>query len=235
VLAHAPGLLEDEQLVDEVTAAARLALENERLRAEVRARLAELSASRARIVAAADAERKRLERDLHDGSQQRLVALALSLRLLRSRLPADPDVAALLDEAEAELERGISELRNLAHGIFPAVLGDAGLAVAVRALAEEGDVPIRIASLPERRFAPAVETAAYTVVAEAARTAAGSVAVRGSQRDGVLVIEVETSGDLQATTAVALEDRLGALDGYLGLRHDQGGRLTIRAEIPCES
>jgi signal transduction histidine kinase len=230
VLAHTPGLLDDQQLVDEVTAAARLALENERLQAEVRARLAELRASRARIVAAADTERKRLERDLHDGAQQRLVALALSLRLLRSRVGADPG----LDEAEDELERGIAELRDLAHGIFPAVLGDAGLAVAVRALAEEGDVPIRVGPLPERRFAPAVETAAYTVVAEAARTATGVIAVCGSQRDGTLVVEVETGGELQPNATVALEDRLGALDGHLALLHDDG-RVTIRAEIPCES
>src|SRR5829696_293322 len=169
VLGHAPGLLGDEQLVDEVAAAARLALENERLQAEVRARLAELRTSRARIIASADAERKRLERDLHDGAQQRLVGLALSVRLAQAELAPAAGAATLerLREAEAALRLAVEELRELAHGIFPAVLTDEGLAAAVEALAEEGRIPIRMGALPEGRFAPDVETAAYTVVAEA--------------------------------------------------------------------
>ena len=164
VLSHAPGLLDDEQLVENVATAARLALENERLQAEVQARLVELRASRTRIVEAGDAERKRLERDLHDGAQQRLVGLSLSLRLARLQLAtgAAPDAVARLDRAEAELREAIVELRELAHGIFPAVLADEGLAAAVEALAEDGRVPIRIRSLPEGRFALGVETAAYT-------------------------------------------------------------------------
>src|SRR5205814_1618063 len=113
VLGHAPGLLDDEQLVEEVTRAARLGLEHERLQAEVRAHLEELRASRARIIAAGDAERKRLERDLHDGAQQRLVALALALRLLPSQLSpqAGPDVMSRLEQADAELDSTISQLR----------------------------------------------------------------------------------------------------------------------------
>jgi len=230
IVAHAPGLLDDEQLVDEVTATARLALENERLQAEVRARLEALRASRARIVAAGDAERKRLERNLHDGTQQRLVALTLSLRVLRSQLPGD--ARSRLDEAEAELDAAIVELRELAHGIFPAVLLDGGLAVAVHALAEDGRVPIRFGRLPAGRFPPAVETAAYTVVAEAARTALTAIAVRGEERDGALVIEVDTN-DGGALDLVALGDRVGALDGRLGIAHADDARVTIRAELPC--
>lgn len=237
VLAHAPGLLDDEQLVDEVAAAARLALEYERLQAEVRVRIQELRSSRARIVATGDAERKRLERDLHDGAQQRLVALALSLRLLRSQLSrdCDPRVVLQLDEAEAGLDRAISQLRELAHGIFPAVLADGGLAAAVRALTEEGPVPIRIRHLPEGRFAPAVETAVYTVVAEAARTATRGLVIHGDQHDGMLVVEIETQDEGGTLDHVALEDRLGALDGWLSLHRGEGGRLTIRTEVPCGS
>jgi signal transduction histidine kinase len=237
MLGHAPGLLDDSQLVDEVTAAARLALENERLQAEVRAQLEELRASRARIVTAGDVERKRLERDLHDSAQQRLVTLALSLRLLRSQLPhgADPEAVRTLDEAETELDRAISELRELAHGIFPAVLADGGLAVAVHALAEEGRLPIRICDLPVDRFSPAVETAAYTVVAEAARIATSTVVVQGERRADMLVVEVETQDEGRALDRVALEDRLGAIDGTLRLERGENGHVTIRAELPCGS
>src|SRR5262245_10681515 len=189
VLEHAPGLLDDEQLTAEVTAAARLALENERLEAEVRARLEELRASRARIVEAGDAERKRLERDLHDGAQQRLVGLALSLRLLRSR-----DSTPELERAEAELRLAVKELRELAHGIFPAVLADEGLAAAVEALAEEAKVPVRIADMPDRRFPAAVESAAYTVVAEGADAAVSRLVVQATASGGMLAIRLETDG-----------------------------------------
>ena len=230
VLGHRPGLLGDEQLVEEIAAAARLALENERLQAEVRARLEELRASRARIVEAGDAERKRLERDLHDGAQQRLVGLSLSLRLLRSHT-ADAD--GRLEQAESELRQAAAELRELAHGIFPAVLADEGLAAALEALAEEGRVPIRLDSVPETRFDASVETAAYTVVAEAARTAAEPLSVAASAANGALVVEVRTRDN--GFDFTALEDRIGALDGRLTLVPDTGGTVTIRADLPCES
>ncbi len=236
VLAHAPGLLDDEQLVDDVTVAVRLALENERLQAEVRARLEELRASRARIVATSDAERRRLEHNLHDGAQQRLVTLALSLRLLRSQLAPNSaaHIAEQLEDAETELDRAISELRELAHGIFPAVLADGGLAVAVRALAEEGRVPIATRDLPEGRLSAAVETTAYTIVAEAARTATSGVLVHVKRRGNVLTVEVETDDD-PALDLVALENRVGALDGRLRCVHGENRRVTIRAELPCVS
>lgn len=237
VLAHAPGLLDDEQLVDEVTAAARLALENERLQAEVRARLEELRGSRTRIVEAGDAERKRLERDLHDGAQQRLVALSLSLRLLRTRVPADapPETLARLDEAEVGLRTAIADLRQLAHGIFPAVLADEGFSAAVEALAEEARIPIRIRGLPEGRFAPPVESAAYTVVAELAKISTSTVVV-GAERSGdVLTVEVETDDLRDGLELVELEDRVGALDGRLTVQPGTDGRVTIRAELPCAS
>lgn len=229
VIAHAPGRLADEQLVEEVTAAARLALENERLQAEVRSRLEELRASRARIVAAGDLERKRLERDLHDGAQQRLVAFSLSLRLLRQKAPESDH----LRRADEELAAAIEELRELAHGIFPAVLADDGLSAAVQALVEEARVPVRVGALPERRFDPTLESAAYTVVAETVRAASGSVAVSALEAEGRLTIELETSS-LNGLDVVALEDRLGALDGRLQVTQAADG-TTVGVELPCGS
>ena len=235
VLGHSPGLLGDEQLVDEVAAAARLALENERLQAEVRARLEELRTSRARIVESADAERKRLERDLHDGAQQRLVGLALSVRLARAQLSRTADAATLapLEEAEAELRLAVTELRELAHGIFPAVLADEGLAAAIEALAEEGRIPIRIGSLPEGRFAPAVETAAYTVVAEAA-----GLHQEASQSGPPGAATCSSSRSIRRTARRARARPArgpgGAVDGRVAVE-TRNGHTTIRAELPCES
>ena len=213
-----------------MTAAAALALENERLQAEVRSRLEELRGSRARIVAAGDLERKRLERDLHDGAQQRLVALSLSLRLARLRAPESEE----LGRAEGELAAAIEELRELARGIFPAVLADDGLSAAVHALAEEAPVPVRVGAIPERRFDQALETAAYTVVAETVRAASGSVAVSALEAEGRLTIELETSS-LNGLDVVALEDRLGALDGRLRVARDAERATTVRVELPCGS
>jgi signal transduction histidine kinase len=229
VLAHAPGLLDDEQLVEEVTAAARLALDNEGLQAEERARLEELRASRARIVEAGDAERKRLERDLHDGAQQRLVGLSLSLRLLRSQLPESES----LERAEEELRQATTELRDLAHGIFPAVLADEGFAAAVEALAEDAIAPLRIGPLPGERFAAPVESAAYTIVAEAARSATGALDVRTERVDGLLVVDVEAER-LDGLDVVGLQDRVGALDGRLEVTANNG-RANVHAELPCGS
>jgi signal transduction histidine kinase len=235
VLAHRPGLLQDPQLVEEVTAAARLALENERLQAEVRARVDELRRSRTRIVEAGDAERRRLERNLHDGAQQRLVALSLSLSLLRSRLATDGDASPFprLAEADAELRTAIAELRQVAHGLFPAVLADEGFAAAVSALSEETRVPIHIRRLPDGRCASGAETAAYTVVAEVARAATSGLTVDAKRATGVLMVEVETR--VGSLDLVELEDRVGAVGGHLSFERAPDGTARIRAEIPCAS
>jgi signal transduction histidine kinase len=228
VLVHRAGLLDNPELIEEVASAARLALENERLQAEARAQLEDLRSSRTRIIEAGDAERQRLERDLHDGAQQRLVGLALALRLLQTRLGPDDDrKLGLLIEAESELGLAIAELRELAHGIHPAVLTDEGLAAAVEALAE--DVPLRVGDLPQERFSPAVETAAYLVVAETAK--AGAASVRAERREGALVVDVEAEAEPEEL--VDLEDRVGALDGRLDVEQDADGGVRIRAEIPC--
>ena len=235
-LAHRPGLLDDQGLIDEVTRAARLALENERLQAEARAQLEDLRASRARVIANGDAERRRLERDLHDGAQQHLVGLALRLGLTRAQLDAERDAKLLarVDGAETELRAALGELRELARGIFPAVLAEEGFAAAVVALAEDGPISLRIASLPDGRVDPAVEAAAYFVVSEAIRQSAGSVlTVNAEYRDGVFALELGC--ERPPADIVDLEDRVGALDGSLAVVFDASGLVTLRAEIPCAS
>jgi signal transduction histidine kinase len=235
-LAHRPGLLGDPALAEQVAAAARLALENERLQAEAQAQLESLRASRWRIVQAGDAERRRLERDLHDGAQQRLVTLSLALRLAGARLGPGPDPARAgrLSEAAAELRAALADLRELAQGIFPAMLAEDGLSAAVEALAEEIPIPIQITALPQERFGLPVEAAAYFVVSETIRRSTGStVKVSAVRRDGRLVVEVE--GDGTPGNIIDLEDRVGTLDGSVAVVREPGGRAVLRAEIPCGS
>ena len=236
VAAHARGPLDDEQLVAEVAAAAQLALENERLHAIVLARLEELRRSRARIVEAGDAERRRLERDLHDGAQQHLVGLSLSLRLLRSRHADDADgrLAPLLETADADLQAAIEGLRDLAHGIFPAVLADGGLGPAVGALAEETPIPIDVQGLSAERFAPAIESAAYMLVAETATATSEGLAVHATRTDGTLALEIEARGVDGPLDGAELADRVNAAEGHLVVE-PSNGRLRIRAEFPCAS
>ena len=234
LLAHRRGLLDDPVLGEEVAAAARLALENERLQAESRAQLEDLRASRARIVESGDAERRRLERDLHDGAQQRLVGLSLGLRLARLRLRPDPAVLLRIDEAETEVRTALAELRELANGLFPAVLADEGLAAALEALSEEAKIPMELTTVPHERFESSIEAAAYFLVSETAiHSSTGPLNVSAARRDDRLVVEVE--GDRAPEQITELEDRIGALDGKLAVVRTPSGRVTIRAEIPCES
>ncbi|MDQ6778800.1 MAG: histidine kinase [Actinomycetota bacterium] len=233
VLGHRAGLLDDPALVEDVAATARLALDHERLQAERRAQLEALRASRARTVEAGDAERRRLERDLHDGAQQRLVVLALGLRLLRDQLGLH--VAARLDAAETELHAALEDLRELGRGIYPAVLADEGLAAAVESLAEAGSAAITVGPMPPQRLAPAVETAAYFLIAAIVkRSGASRLAVSSELSDGWLFVEIVGDGISDADLA-DLKDRIGALDGELTADRTGAGRLTVRAEVPCES
>jgi signal transduction histidine kinase len=247
LLLHRKGLLDDPGLVDEVAAAARLALSNERLQAEVRAQLEDLRISRARIVATGDAARRRLERDLHDGAQQRLVGLSLALRLARAQLGPDPDptIASRIGQAEEGLRLAIDELRELAHGIYPAVLADEGLAAAVETLVERSAIPIHVVAIPEERFPGPVEAAAYFVVSEATGAIAASIGASGATvevwRDGDrLLVHVAEDGlrdpdaDVEARI-IDLADRVGALNGRLLLERRPGRGATIRTEIPCGS
>jgi signal transduction histidine kinase len=247
LLSHRRGLLDDPAVVDEVIAATRLAVDNERLQAEMLAQLQELRASRARIVATGDAERRRLERDLHDGAQQRLVSLSLALRLARAQpgVRADPNLRALLDRADERLQAAIAELRELAHGIYPAVLADEGLAAAVEALAEHASIPIAIVHLPQERLPGPVEAAAYFLIAETTGymgtlAAASGVALDIRHHGNRLVVEVaeDAAGkpdrELEARLT-DLADRVGALDGQLQVGHGPDGGITLRAEMPCGS
>jgi len=205
------------------------------------ARVAELEASRARIVEAADAARRRLERDLHDGAQQRFVSAALALRLAQNRA-ADAELAKLLEQAAAELTAGLAELRELARGIHPALLTDRGLPGAVDALAGRCPMPVDVeVALPERP-APAVESAIYFTIAEALTNVAKyagatSATVRLTQRDGLVCLEVHDDGrggaDPEAGSGLrGLTDRLAALGGRFTLLSPPEGGTVLRAEIP---
>jgi signal transduction histidine kinase len=236
LLRHRRDLLDDPERIDDVVAALRLTLEGERLRAELHAQLGDLRASRVRIVEAADAERRRLERDLHDGAQQRLVGLAMALRLLDRELEAHGMESSrrLVAEASHELRAGIAELRDLAHGIYPAALSGEGLAAALEALKEASTVAIELGSLPTERFDPRVEAAAYFVVAETLRrTAADTLRVAAEHAGDRLVIEIEQDG-AAPDDLVTLDDRVGALDGTIGV-HATPTSHSIRAEMPCAS
>jgi signal transduction histidine kinase len=239
VLVHDPEVeSEAPGLVEVVGNAARLALENERLAAEVRAQLEDVRASRARVVEAADAERRRVERDLHDGAQQRLVALAMRLQVAKESTPGASD---LLDEATAELQTAIGEVRGLARGIHPTILTEAGLRAAVDALAERTPVAVTV-DIPDRRYDPQLEATAYFVVAEAltniARYAGATEArVSALEDDGRLVVTIVDDGIGGADPAAGsglrgLADRLAALDGRLGITSPSGGGTSIRAELP---
>jgi signal transduction histidine kinase len=240
-IVHDRALLEHPRLVESVVAAARLALDNERLQAQLRTQLQELRASRARIVRAADGERRRLERDLHDGAQQRLLALGLALNLLGSRT-TDDDARALLAEAEQELSHALQELRELARGIHPAILSDQGLAAAARTLAARSPVPVTVTA-NGARFPAAVETACYYLIAEAltnitrySEATRAWITIVGER--AVVKIEVGDDGiggadPTRGSGLAGLSDRVGALDGCLTIDSRHGGGTTVSVEIPC--
>jgi PAS domain S-box-containing protein len=207
------------------------------------ARTAELRASRARIVAAADAARRKIERDLHDGAQQRLVALSLEIRVARARAEREPESAGpFLDRLAEELAATSAELRELARGIHPAVLTQRGLAPAIEALAGRAPVPVEIVDAPAGRLAPTLETTAYFTVAEAltnvAKYAQASHAtVRVAEEERELVIEVRDDGVGGARAEAGsgltgLADRVGALDGRLSVVSPPGEGTLVRAELP---
>lgn len=242
-IVHDPALLERPKLLEAAGAAVRLALENERLQAALRLQLAEVRASRARILDAGDAERRRLERDLHDGAQQRLLSLGLALQLVRSELgPSANGAATLLGEAEAELAAALEELRELAQGIHPAVLTEQGLGPALRTLAARSPLPLQLRHVPDERLPAPVEVAAYFVVSEALANVtkhahASEVSVSIVRHDGSLVVEIEDDGvggaEPKAGSGLAgLADRVQALEGRLTIESEAGCGTRLRAELP---
>jgi signal transduction histidine kinase len=242
-LVHDTSLREEPALLEAVTAAGGFALENERLHAELRTRLEELRGSRARIIEAAQTERQRLERDLHDGAQQRLVALSLELGLLEQRFGDDPDAKAALDQVRQEVTESLRELRELARGIHPAVVTGHGLAVALKTLAARAQVPVRLTVALDGRLPERQEVAAYYVVAEsltnvAKYACASSAAVEVRHADGRLMVEVVDDGVGGADTRGGsglrgLADRVEALGGRLRVWSPVGGGTRVEAEIPC--
>jgi signal transduction histidine kinase len=235
---------EAEAHVQAVGAAASLALMNERLDAELRAKVDELRRSRERMLRIGLEERRRLERDLHDGAQQRLVSMALNIRLARAKLNEDPLAAdQLLASAGEELDSALAELRELARGIHPAVLSDRGLGTALETLAHRAPVPVELAELPDERLPEAVELAAYFVVAEALTNVAKyanatHATVEVARENGRLLVEVADDGvggaDPEHGTGLrGLADRIAVLEGRLEIDSERGRGTTVRARIPC--
>jgi len=241
---HDPALAEDPGLVAAVAAAFRLAVDNERLTAEVHSQLEEVRASRSRIVQASDAERRRVERNLHDGAQQRLVALSLALRRAQAQLPAElaPETAATLRGASDQLASALAELRELARGIHPAILSEAGLGPALRSLARESPVDVDVSIHLPDDVPDAVGVAAYFVVAEAltnvAKYASAShIGLLADADHGQLRIEISDDGVGGADPAAGsglrgLADRVAALGGKLDVRSPSGAGTRLVARLP---
>lgn len=244
-IVHDAALLEDPTLLEGVRGAVRLALDNERLTAEVRAQLNEVRASRQRIVEAADAERRRVERNLHDGAQQRLIQLGMTIRLAQSRLgkQSDEELTQLLGQASEELQRARDELRELAQGIHPAVLTGEGLRAAIDSVVELCPVPVHLEA-PADRFAPPVEATAYFAVSEALvnlmkHSGASRATVLITPHENHLFVEVVDDGvggaDPAGGTGLrGLADRVAALDGRFLIESPPGRGTKVAIEIPCE-
>ena len=242
-LVHDPALREDPALLEAVSSAAGLALENERLVAELRVQLNEIRDSRARIVDAADSERRRLERNLHDGAQQRLVTLSIQLRMAQECLCDDPPAAgAMLAGAGEDLKLALEELRELARGLHPAVLTDRGLAPALQSLANRAPFTVEIIGVPALRLPQALEAAVYYVVAEsltnAAKHAGASEArVEMSTTSTAVVVEIRDNGSGGASFAGGsgmrgLADRIEALAGHFELHSPADVGTVVRATLP---
>ena len=242
-LIHDAALTYEPQLLEVVCAAANVALERERLHAELQSRIEELAGSRARVVEAGDEARRRIERDLHDGAQQRLVSLSIQLRMTEARVKSDPDTALkFVAAAREEVSKSLEELRELARGIHPAVL-QYGLDTALDSLAERSPVPVHVSVDVPERLPDAVELAAYFVACEALANVAkyaqaSRVAIRVGRSEDLAVIEIADDGIGGADDALGsglrgLADRVEALGGRLRIVSPPGGGTTLTAEMPC--
>jgi len=225
-------------LTKRIGAATRLAAENERLQAEIRWQIGQIQDSRRRIVATADDKRRQLERDLHDGAQQRMLALSYELRLAQAAAERDGPtaLATMLGQASNETLGALEELRELAHGIFPAILGEAGLPAALETLADRSALPLRFSIALDRRCAATSETTAYLVIDDAIRSAARrgatTAVVAVSRSASLLLVQVDDDASVPPGDQTHLLDRVGALGGSL-VGASQPGAQVLRAEIPC--
>jgi signal transduction histidine kinase len=243
MLVHDSALEDEPRLLASVVSATGMTIENAQLQVELRARLEELRGSRARILQAEQSERRRLERDLHDGAQQRLIALTLELGELGDRLDGDSEIRTRIDSARQEVTASLAELRDLAHGIHPAAVSDHGLAVALESVATRATVPVEVIGAPQDRMPEPVELAAFFIVCEAltnvARHAEATSAVVELERNpGALIVEVRDDGigGASADTGSGLRglaDRVEALGGRLQVWSPVGQGTRLRAEIPC--
>jgi signal transduction histidine kinase len=243
-LVYDSSLRNEAKLVDTAAAAVRLALENARLQVQLRAQLDAVQQSRARIVEAADSERRRLERDLHDGAQQQLVTLLLSLQLAKAEAlrRSDSNTAQLLDCNIESLRQALDELRSLARGIHPTILVEAGLIPAIRSLADRCPVPVEVSGELDR-IEPKLETALYFVAAEAITNAVKHskgqrICVKVCRGSGWASIDISDDGiggaDLsRGTGLVGLADRIAAVGGRLDVRSSQRQGTTLHADVPC--
>ena len=238
---HDPWLTQEPERIAAVVSAARLTVERDRLQAEVRAKMDELRSSRARIVEAGDTERRRLERNLHDGAQQRLVSLSLSLGIMERQLES-PDQAAAVAGLRSELTDALNELRELARGLHPAILSDHGLAPALEGLAARASVPVELDVDIDGRLPPPIEAATYYVISEAltniqkyAQATSARVALALDDDEVMLEVTDDGVGGADATQGSGLQglaDRIEALAGSLSIDSPKGGGTSLRAKIP---
>jgi signal transduction histidine kinase len=239
------SVLAEPGLMNAAASMVRLALENERLQAEVRSQLVQLRSASTRLVEAGQQARQRLERDLHDGAQQQLLALSMALGQARDRLgaDADPQVRAFFEHANHDLQQAITELRELARGIHPVLLTQGGLRPALQALAERAALPL-VASAPSARFPESVESTAYFVVSEAVTNAtrhsrARRVVVEVTPEEGELRVEIAddgVGGAVSTATGTGMQgmlDRVTALGGRMHVDSPVGGGTRIKAWLPC--
>jgi signal transduction histidine kinase len=242
VLLHDVSLRDEPELLDAVSAAAGISLDNARLHAELAARLDELRGSRGRVIEAGQRERQRLERNLHDGAQQRLVALSLELTMLKKLLD-DPEASSGIEYARSEIALSLDELRDVARGLHPAVVSGHGLAVALESLAARATVPVRLNVELEGRLPESLEVAAFYLVSESLanigkHAQASSASVDVTRCNGQVVVEIVDDGiggaDTEAGSGLrGLADRVEALDGRLRVWTPRGHGTRVRAEIPC--
>jgi signal transduction histidine kinase len=241
---HDAALLDEPRLLASVAAATGMTIQNAQLQVELRARLQELRGSRVRILQAEQNERRRLERDLHDGAQQRLVALSMELGELEERMDGSTELRKRIEEARQEVTASLAELRNLAHGIHPAAVSDHGLAVALESLATRATIPVQVIGAPSERLQEHIELAAFFIVSEALTNVAkharaSSAVVEFDKTVVLLIVEVRDDGvggaSADAGTGLrGLADRVEALGGRLRVWSPAGRGTRVRAEIPCE-